>query len=131
MTNLTERRLAYGFGLLGGALIALGGLVALVLSVFDLALGRFVGSLSAGSDAVVLFVVAGLALVFAYLAHRAWKDRPIVSGVLLVVIAAIGWGVLGLGSSVLALVGAIFVFLAGILYLVEPVKTGVAAAAAA
>lgn len=131
MSNLTERNLGFGFGLLGGGLVVLAGLVSLVVGAVDLAMGRLFGAMSAGTEGVVLLVIGGLALLFAYLAHRAWKDRPIVGGVLLVVIAALGWGVLGLGANVIALVGAIFVFLSGVLFLVEPLKSGVTSAATA
>jgi hypothetical protein len=131
MANLTERTLGFGFGLLGGGLIVLAAIVSLVVGAVDLVTGRTFGALSAGTEAVVLFVVGALALLFAYLAHRSWKDRPIVSGVLLVVIAAVGWGVLGFGGSVIALIGAIFVFLAGVLYLLVPVKSSIASAASA
>jgi hypothetical protein len=131
MTDLTERRLGFGFGLLGGALIALGGLVSLVAGAADMIVGHTFAAASAGSLAIVLFVVGGLALLFSWLGHRNWKDRPLVSGVMLVVIAAIGWGVLGFGANLIALIGAIFVFLSGMLYLVEPVRREVHAVATA
>ena len=131
MTDLTERRLGFMFGLLGGALIALGGLVSLVASAADMFVGRMFAAANAGSLGLVLFVVGGLALLFSWLGRRNWKDRPLVSGVMLVVIAAIGWGVLGFGANLIALIGAIFVFLAGILYLVEPVRREVHAVAPA
>jgi len=120
MSDLTERKLGWGFGLLGGLLIVAGALVNAFVGTFDLATGRFAGALGAGSAAVLLFVVGALALFFAYLAHRTWSDRPIVAGILLVVIAAIGWGVTGFGGSILALLGALFVFLAGLLFLLQP-----------
>jgi hypothetical protein len=131
MSTLTERNLGFGFGMLGGGLVALAGLVSLVVGAIDLAIGRYFGALNAGTEGIVLLVIGGLAMLFAYLSHRTWKDRPIVGGVLLVVIAALGWGVLGLGANVIALVGAIFVFLAGVLYLVVPLKTSVTSAAPA
>ena len=131
MTNLTERKLGYGFGLLGGLLIALGGIVALIAGAADLVTGRVMGGASMMSDAVVLFVIGALAAFFAYLGSHGWSDHPITSGVLLVVIALLGWGLLGLGANVVALVGGIFVFLAGLLYLVEPTKRAVTAVAAA
>lgn len=126
MVDITERRLGFGFGLLGGGLFVLAALIGLMTSVLDAATGHATSALNAGSSAIALFVIGGLALLFAYLAHRNWSNRPIVSGVLLVVIAALGWGVLGFGANVIALIGAIFVFLAGVLFLVEPVKTEVA-----
>jgi len=125
MANLTERRLGYGFGLLGGGLILLGSLVSLFVGMVDLAVGRPSGALSSGSLAIVLFVIGGLAIFFAWLARHDWADRPLASGVLLVVISAVGWAFLGLGANVIALVGAIFVFVGGVLFLVEPAKNAV------
>jgi len=122
MENLTERSLGYLLGLLGGALMLLGALIALALGAADLALGHTGGMLGAWSEAVVLSVVGGLALFFAYLGYHGWKDRGLVTGIMLLVIAFLGWGVLGLGSNIAALVGGIFVLLSGILYLVEPAK---------
>jgi hypothetical protein len=125
MSDLTERKLGWGFGLLGGVLIMVGAVVSAVVGTFDLATGRFAGALIAGSAAVLLFAVGALALFFSYLAHRTWSDKPIIAGILLVVIAAIGWGVTGLGGSVFALLGALFVFLAGLLFLLQPALSGV------
>jgi hypothetical protein len=126
--TVTERKLGYAFGLLGGGLTALAGLVSLVVGAVDLAMGRMFGAMDAGTAGIALLVVGGLALLFAYLAYRDWSDRPIVAGVLLVVLAAIAWGLLGLGGSFLALLGGIFVFLAGVLFLVGPVRTTVGTA---
>jgi len=131
MSTITERSLGFGFGLLGGALIALAGLVSLVVGTVDLATGRSFSALNAGSEGIVLLIVGALAIFFAYLAHRPWRDQPVVSGVLLVVLATIGWGILGLGVNVLGLVGALFVFLAGVLYLVGPLRSEIHAAATA
>jgi len=131
MSDLTERKLGWGFGLLGGLLIVAGALVSAFVGTLDLAMGRFSGAFGAGTEAVLLLVVGALALFFAYLAHRTWSDRPIVAGVLLVVIAAIGWGVTGFGGSILALLGALFVFLAGLLFLLQPALSSVKSLATA
>jgi hypothetical protein len=120
MSNLSERRLGYGFGLLGGGLILLGSLVSVLVGVVDLALGRPYGALSSVSLAAILFVVGGLAMFFAWLARHDWGDRPLASGVLLVVIAVVGWAFLGLGENVISLIGSLFVLLGGVLFLVEP-----------
>lgn len=128
MAELTETRVGFGLGLLGGALIALGGLVSLLLGAADLILGHPIGAINAASEAVVLFVLGGLALFFAWLSHRDWSTRPLASGVLLVVVAVIGWVVVGIGSSLLALIGSLFVFLAGVLYLVGPAQKAVSVA---
>ncbi len=125
MADLTEQRLGYGFGLLGGLLIAIGGLVSLAVGTADLVLGRSLGALSAGSEAVVLFVVGGLAIFFAWLGHRDWSSRPLASGILLVVMAFLAWVVVGVGANLVALIGSLFVFLAGVLFLIEPAKKAV------
>ncbi|HEV2316173.1 MAG TPA: hypothetical protein VGV89_01170 [Thermoplasmata archaeon] len=127
--TVTERKLGYAFGLLGGGLTALAGLFSLVLGAVDLATGRMFGALASGTAGIALLVVGGLALLFAYLAYRDWSDRPLVAGVLLVVLAAISWALLGLGGNVLSILGGIFVFLAGVLFMVGPVRTSVSSAA--
>ena len=122
MAEWTEQRLGYGFGLLGGALIALGGVVNLVAGTADLLLGRPIGAISAASAAVVLFVVGGLAILFAWLGRHDWAPRPFASGILLVVTAVVGWVVVGIDVNLLALVGSLFAFLAGVLFLIEPAR---------
>ena len=125
MTEVTEQRLGFGFGLLGGILIGLGGLVSLLLGTADLILGRPIGALNAASEGVLLLVVGGLALLFSWLAHRSWADHPITNGVMLMMVAVVGWVVVGIGSSLLGLVGSLFVFLAGVLYLVDPAQRAI------
>jgi hypothetical protein len=120
MENLSERAMGHLFGLIGGALIIVGGVIAAAFGVADLLLGHAIGAMGAFGEAVVLAVVGALVLLFAYLGEQDWKDKPVVSGVLLVLLALISWAVLGLGVNVLALVGGIFVLLAGALYLIEP-----------
>ena len=127
MADITEQRVGYGLGLVGGALIALGGLLSLAIGTADLVRGRSLGALNAASEAVVLFVVGGLAVFFAWLGHRAWSARPLASGVLLVVVAILAWAVVGVGANLLALVGSLFVVLAGVLYLLEPAKKAASA----
>ncbi|MCI4364788.1 MAG: hypothetical protein L3K10_01805 [Thermoplasmata archaeon] len=122
MENRLERAMGHLFGLVGGLLILLGGVVAATFGVADLVLGRFAGAAADLGATIVLLVVGSLVLVFAHLADRQWKERPLTSGVLLVVLPLIGWAVLGLGTNVVALVGGILVVLAGVLYLIEPTE---------
>src|SRR5208282_2648751 len=131
MSDLTELRLGWGFSLLGGVLIMVGAVVSALVGTDDLAMGRFAGALGAGSEAILLFVVGALTLFVGYLAHRTWNDEPIVAGILLVVIAEIGWGVASLGSDFFGLLGALFVFLAGLLFLLPPALSSVKALATA
>lgn len=123
--NTSEQRIGYGFGLLGGVLIALGGLVSLLLGFADLVTGHMIGALNADSQAIVLFVVGGLAAFFAWLGHREWSARPLVTGVMLVTLAFVGWLAVGVGVNVIALVGALLVFLGGILFVIEPARNAV------
>jgi len=124
MSNLTERNLGWAFGLLGGLLVVVAAVVRAFVGTFDLVTGRFALALGAGGAAVLLFAIGALALFFSYLAHRTWSDRPIIAGTLLVVIAVIA-GLVGLSGSVIALLGALFVFLAGLLFLLTPALSSV------
>jgi len=121
MENTTERSLGHLFGLLGGVLILVGGVVAGAFGIADLVLSRMVGAAGALSATVVLFVLGALVALFAHLGEHGWKDRPLSTGVLLVVLAVVSWAALGLGANLVAMIGGIFALLAGILYLIEPV----------
>ena len=107
MSTITERTLGLGFSVLGGILIVVAALVALAVGITDVALGRSFEAMNAATEAVVLLVIGGLALFFGYLARKDWKERPFAAGILLIVTALIGWGVLGLGANFVALIGAI------------------------
>ncbi len=120
METFTERTLGHLFGLIGGALIMVGGAVAAAFGVADAILGHLFGAMNALGESTVLLVVGGLVLLFAYLGEHEWSARPVVSGVLLVILAVVSWGVLSLGMNVPALLGGIFALLAGALYLIEP-----------
>lgn len=120
METTTERTIGHLFGLAGGLLIVVGGLVAGIFGIANLALGHVFGAAGAFAEAVVLFVVGALVLLFAHLGEHAWKDRPLATGVMLVLLAVIGWAVLGMGANLLAIVGGILALLAGVLYLIEP-----------
>jgi hypothetical protein len=122
MSEMVWKRLGHAFGILGGALLALGGLVALVFGAVVLALGHPIYAIDVVSTAIVLFVVGGLAIVFTHLGRRESTEGAAVAGVLLVAVAVVGWAMLGVGANVLALVGALLVFFAGLLYLVDPAK---------
>jgi hypothetical protein len=130
MENTTERSIGHLFGLLGGLLILVGGVVAVAAGFVDLALGRAIGAAGALGGAIVLFVVGALVLLFAHMGENGWKDRPFTTGVLLVVLAIVSWGALGLGANLIAFVGGIFALLAGVLYLIEPAQHAVTKLAA-
>ncbi|MFI5415612.1 MAG: hypothetical protein ACHQ16_08215 [Candidatus Lutacidiplasmatales archaeon] len=128
MAEFAWKRLGHMFGWLGGGLIALGALVALIFGTVVLAFGHPLAAVGALSAALVLFVIAVLAIFFAGLGWREGTEGSAVSGILLVVLALVGWAMLGVGANVVALIGALFVFLAGMLYLVDPARKVVIAA---
>ena len=122
MVDWTEERLGFGFGWLGGVLLLVGALLALVVGLFDLATARFPGALGAWSETVLLAVLGALAILFTEMGHRAWRDRPGSAGVLLVVVGVLGWAMLGFRPDLVALIGALFAALAGVLYLIPPMS---------
>jgi hypothetical protein len=124
MTTLTERSLSYGFGLLGGLLFLLAAAVSLAVGTADLVLGHMIGAMNSGSLAVLYVVVGGLALLFAYLGHAEWSARPVLTGIVLIAISLIGWAILSVGPNLAAVLGAIFVFLAGLMTLASPIASG-------
>jgi hypothetical protein len=128
-STTTERTLGHLFGLVGGLLILVGGLVALAFGVADLVVSHALAAAGALSEAIVLFVVGGLVLLFAHMGEHGWRDRAFATGVMLVILAVIGWAVLGLGSNVVALIGGILALLAGVLYLIDPTRRAVSALA--
>lgn len=111
-----ERRLAMAFGLLGALLLVLAGLLDLIRGVVLLALGSGFSALGTWGASVILIVVALLAGFFASIGRS--RDRSLASGLVLVVIAIVGWLVLGLASGVLPLLGSLFILIAGVLFLV-------------
>jgi hypothetical protein len=122
MEDTSERSIGHLLGIVGGLLIVVGGLVALAFGIADLLVGSAVAGAGAVSEAIVLFVVGGLVVLFSQMGERDWKARPFTSGVLLVVLALVGFVVLGLGANVVALIGGILALLAGVLYLIEPTR---------
>ncbi len=112
------RGLGLLFGALGGALIVLEGLIDFVKGAFFLAVGRpYLGLGALGAS--VLFVVLGLVLImFAFLGSVRQQDRALAAGVVMVVVALLGILLLGFANGLLGLLGAIFVLIAGLLYVV-------------
>jgi len=122
MQDTSERAIAHLLGVVGGLLIVVGGVVAGALGLADLVLGRPFAGAGALSEAIVLFVVGALVLLFAHLGGHGWRDRPVASGAMLVVLAVVGWIALGLGSNLVALVGGLLALVAGVLFLIEPTQ---------
>jgi hypothetical protein len=122
MENWSEERIGFLLGILGGLMFVLGAILAFVTGSIDLVTGRLVVGLSVGTESFLLAVLGVLSGLFAYLGYRAWRARPFSAALMLLIVAVIGAMSSGPGAAGLPLVGAVLVGLAGILYLIEPMK---------
>jgi hypothetical protein len=118
LTYRSERPLGLLFGLLGAVLLVLDGVFDLFKGAFFLAIHRAGASYSAFDQAIIFIVVGLIAGFFAILGRSRWGDESLAAGVILVVIAVVGWLALGFASGVLALLASLFLLIGGILYLV-------------
>lgn len=118
MSDGGDRKIAVVFGLLGAVLLVLEGLIDLVRGVVYLAIGRALQAFGPFDQAVILVVVGLVVGLFAALGGRRTEGQGLVSGVVLIVLAVVGWLGLGFGSGVLALLGTVFVLVSGVVFLV-------------
>ena len=118
MTAQGDRRLAAVLGILGAVLIALDGLLDLARGVFYVVVGRGDHAYLPFDQALIFFVVGLLVGVFAAMGASREEERALLVGVVLIVIVIVGWLTLGFGSGVLAILGALLVLLAGVIFLV-------------
>ncbi|HYA10806.1 MAG TPA: hypothetical protein VEH10_03945 [Thermoplasmata archaeon] len=119
MTEVGDRRIAALFGLLGAALIALDGLIDLARGVLSVALGHG-GHAYLPFDQALIFLVVGLVVaVFSVLGGLRRDGNATVAGAVLIVVAIVGWLELGVPSGVLAILGALLVLVAGVVFLVS------------
>lgn len=119
MSGSSNRSIGFLFGLVGAALIVLEGFIDFLRSAFFLAIGHPLVAVGAFT-ASILFVVLGVVLaLFVFLGRARRRERALASGVVLVVIALLGLLVLGFANTILGLLGAIFVLISGLLYIVE------------
>jgi hypothetical protein len=118
MSGSSDRRIASLFGFLGTALLLVAGLLDLLSGVFYFAVGH--GGRAFGAfDQGLIFVVVGLIVGFFVATARIERgDRTVVVGVVLVVLAILGWLALGFGSGVLALLATVCILISGIVFLV-------------
>jgi len=119
MPGWDGRGLALIFGILGALILVVGGVIDFVGGFVFLALGLGGHALGAWYRSVVYVVVGLLMGFFAILGRRGERDRAVAAGVVLVVLAVVGWFGLGFGGEVLALLAALFGLISGILYLVS------------
>ncbi len=106
------------FGLVGGGLIALEGLVDLVRGVVYLAIGYGVRAFGPFDQALLFLVIGVVIAFFAAVGGRRDSDRAVLSGVVLIVIVLAGFLVLGFGSGVLVLLGALLALISGVAFVV-------------
>jgi hypothetical protein len=118
MTADGDRRLALVFGVVGALLLILAAVIRLVVGVVFLAAGHGYDAFGAVTGAVIFFVVGLLIGFFAVLGRSRSGDRSFAVGVILIVLAFVGWLALGFAGSVLAILAAVFALISGILFLV-------------
>ncbi len=118
MSAQSDRRIGSIFGYLGAALLGIGGIVRLVAGIVDLAGGRSARAFGAFEEALLLIAVALIVGFFAALGSSRATERSLGAGVVLIVLALVGWAILGFGSGVLGLLGIVMVLVAGIVFVV-------------
>jgi len=112
------RSFALLFGLLGALVLVLVGIIDFVGGFVLLAIGAGGHALGAWSRSLVEVVVGLIIGVFAFVGRTGPHDRGLAAGVVLVVIAVVGWLGLGFGGELFALLAVLFTLISGILYLV-------------
>jgi hypothetical protein len=117
MSSGGDRRLGMMFGLVGALLLILAGLLDLVSGVVFVAFGHGSRAFGAWSESVVLIVVGVLIGFFAFFGRTHDRDRSFAAGLILVVLAVVGWLVLGFATGVVPLLGSVFVLVGGVLFL--------------
>ena len=110
---MRERDLALSLGLLAACLLVVGTVVDFAFATADLLRGHLPGDL--GFLAIEL-VVAALTAVFSIYGASRSGENALAAGVLLVVLALLDWGLLGLGRGLFSLLGLVLTLLAGVLF---------------
>lgn len=118
MAGESNRRIAFLFGALGAILLIIGAAADFIGGFLFLATGAGGHALGAWGRSVVDIVVALLVGLFAVFGRSGDRERTLAAGVVLVVLAFVGWFALGLVGEIFALIGVLFALIAGILFLV-------------
>ncbi len=117
MTAQGDRRIAFALGLIAALLLLVTALLHLVVGIGFLVTGSVhTGAGSIGS-AVVDAVVALLIGLFAFLGQARGSERSVLAGVVLVVLAVVGWIALGFGGDLFAILAALLALVAGVVFL--------------
>jgi len=115
----SDRRIAALFGFLGAVLIGLEGLVDLVRSAIYLAVGSGVHAFLPFDQGVVFLFLGLIVGAFAFLGGMRGEGHATMAGAVLLVVVVVGWFALGLGSGLLAILGAVLALVAGVVFLVS------------
>jgi len=113
-----DRRLGMVFGLLAAGLLVLDSLLGFVFGVAHLVTGRAHAAVGSVGGAVIFLVVGLVIGLFAVMGRSRGSDRSLAAGIVLIVLALVGWLALGFGGSILAILAGVFALIAGILFLV-------------
>jgi len=113
-----DRRLALVFGVVGAVLLVLDALLRFLFGVVLLVSGHTHAGAGSVGGAVIFLVVGLLIGFFALLGRARSQDRSLAAGIILIVLALVGWLALGFGGSLLAILAVVFTLIAGILFLV-------------
>lgn len=119
MTRLGDRNLGFLFGVLGAVVLVAVGLIDFLGGFVFLALGSGHSAIAAWGRSVVYVIVGLIVGLFAFLGRSGGNDRTLTAGVILVVLAIVGWFALGFAGGVLELLAALFALIAGVLYLLS------------
>jgi hypothetical protein len=117
MTGSDDRRIAFILGVLGAVLLLLAAVLHFAVGVGLLITGATRSATGSLGSSVVEVVVALLIGFFAFLGRARGSDRNIAAGIVLVVLAVVGWAALGFGADLLALLASILTLLSGVLFL--------------
>ncbi len=117
MTADGDRRLALIFGVIAAVLLVVDAALRFLVGILFLATGRELAALGTANEAVIYLVIGLVIGFFSILGRSRGADRSLGVGIVLIVLALVGYLGLGFGGSVLALLAAVFTLIAGILYL--------------
>jgi hypothetical protein len=114
-----DRNLGFLFGALGAIILIVVGVVDFFGGFVFLALGFGSTALATWARSVILVIVGIIMGLFAGIGRSGGNDRALSAGVILVVLAVVGWFGLGFAGGVLELLAALFALIAGVLYLLS------------
>jgi hypothetical protein len=118
MASADDRGIAFVLGILAAILLLVAALLHFLVGVALLFTGASHSAAGSLGSSVIEVVIALLIGFFAVIGRRG-RDRTVAAGVVLVVLAIVGWLALGFGGDLLALLAAVLALLSGVLFLVS------------